>query len=71
MAAADASKRLGALGCYGNVRVYVTYLAHTWALKLLYENPFKAQIYAMQVHGPSGLLGPCNYHEKGLSDPSP
>ena len=32
-----------------------THIVHIWALKLLYRNPFKAQVYAIWVHGPFGV----------------
>ena len=28
-----------------------TCIVYTWAVKLLYRNPFKAQVYTIQVHG--------------------
>ena len=33
-----------------------TFIVYTWPLKLLYRNPFKAQVSTIYVHGPFGFL---------------
>ena len=37
-----------------------TCMVYSWALKLLYRNPFKAQVYTIKVQGSFGTL---NYAE--------
>ena len=35
-----------------------THIVYIWALKLLYGNPFKAQVYTRWVHGAFGIHPP-------------
>ena len=44
------SRKLGASRA-SNPKDPCTFIVYTWALKLLHRNPFKAQVYTIEVHG--------------------